>query len=190
MNRVEGIILAAGYSSRTSSFKHALMLEGRPLIHWTIEAMASVCSHIVMVGGYRIKELKNLCKTFPQVEVVENTNFEAGMFSSVKTGVSYIKADRFFLIPGDMPFVDGSVYLSLLAADSQVVIPAYCETRGHPVLFDGALAREITECTSDITLKDFINTKNYTIISVDHKGILADVDTDGDLDKFTEEFFG
>ncbi|MCX6553989.1 MAG: NTP transferase domain-containing protein, partial [Candidatus Aminicenantes bacterium] len=65
----EGILLAAGCSSRSGTFKMELPLAGKPLLLWSLEAMAAVCRRIIVVAGYAPEKIRNLVNGRPGVEV-------------------------------------------------------------------------------------------------------------------------
>jgi molybdenum cofactor cytidylyltransferase len=107
---IDGIILAAGLSKRAKSFKITLDLGGKTLIENCIEGMYNSCSRIIVIGGYKIENIIPIINKYPKAELVFNENFQDGMYSSVKKGLMQIKAERFFLTPGDYPVVNRSVY--------------------------------------------------------------------------------
>ena len=113
---VEGIILAAGYSSRTEAFKLALPINDKPVIKHVIDAMIPICQTIYIVTGHWKDELEMLLEDYlnkkfrGQIYLVENENYQNGMFSSVKRGVSSLKRNTFFLTPGDYPLLTEEVF--------------------------------------------------------------------------------
>ncbi len=72
--KIEGIILAAGLSSRMGKFKPGLKFNNKTLISINIEAMSAFCSTIIVVGGHQINALSGLVKNYSYVKVVENKN--------------------------------------------------------------------------------------------------------------------
>ncbi|HEX9059620.1 MAG TPA: NTP transferase domain-containing protein, partial [Clostridia bacterium] len=103
---IEGIILAAGFSSRAGAYKLTLDLGGKTVIERCIEGMYDTCSSILVVGGYQIKNLAPVLEKYSKAMLVYNKNFEDGMLSSIVEGFKHVKGDRTFMIPGDYPFVD------------------------------------------------------------------------------------
>ncbi len=113
---VEGVLLAAGLSSRAGTFKMEMELAGKPLLAWSLDPLAAVCRRVIVVAGSRPERILRLLRQRPWVEVVVNENFAAGMLASVQVGIRLVRASRFFLLPGDMPLVRAAVYEKLLAA--------------------------------------------------------------------------
>lgn len=173
---IEGIILAAGLSSRAGTYKMTLEFKGRTIIENVIEEMLSHVQRIIVVGGYRIEILKPVVEKYEKVELVFNENYEEGMFSSVKKGISNIKGDRFFITPGDYPLIENGVYKKLLGNDGDIVIPVYDGKRGHPVLIKSSLINKINS-NNYLSLRDFIKDSTPVMVPVDCPGILVDIDT-------------
>lgn len=180
---IEGIVLAAGLSSRAGAFKMELVFDGKTMIEKAVEGMSECCSKIFVIGGYRIERLQEIFRNDDRVEVIYNPNYLSGMFSSVQAGVKEIKADRFFITPGDCPLIGKEVYSYLLKNSAEVVIPAFQGRKGHPVLLEKSLIGELLREPVDSNLKKFIERHNTKLVPVDEKGILLDVDTMEDYRK-------
>ena len=180
---IEGIVLAAGFSKRARIFKMELMLDNKTMIEQSIRGMYNICSKIIVVGGYRIERIRKILKKYSKVDIVFNKNYKKGMFSSVKAGIKHIKSDKFFLLPGDIPFVNEEVYKKILYIEGEIVIPSYKGIKGHPVLIKSTLKDEILAEPDDSNLKIFINRKGYTLINIEDEAILLDIDTIEDYDK-------
>ncbi|MDR3611780.1 MAG: NTP transferase domain-containing protein, partial [Ignavibacteriaceae bacterium] len=118
-NKYSGVLLAAGTSSRMSSWKPGALLNGKPLLIYSLETLSQACAEIVIVGGYNLSELRTLVNNhidlFPsKVTCIENKDYESGMFSSVKTGISNTSNDNVFIALADMPFITLSTYQQLI----------------------------------------------------------------------------
>ena len=177
---IEGIVLAAGFSSRMKKFKMEMLLDGKTLIERSVESLDKVCSRIIVVAGYKIERINEILKSYEKVELVFNKEFEKGMFSSVKIGISQIKAEKFFLLPGDIPFVNEDVFKKLLSKKGDIIIPVFQSRKGHPVLIDSSLINEILNEPEDSNLKLFIDKKGFTTVEVQDEAILFDIDTEED----------
>jgi len=177
MMDVEGVILAAGKSSRTVNVhKMELTLGTRTIIQKSVESMDEVCRRIVVVGGSQIHRIQELLKDYPKVEIVFNEQFKKGMFSSIKTGISRVRASSFFILPGDMPLIGKNIYRAMLDSLGDIVIPTYHGKKGHPVLFRRHHIREILDTPDDATLRDYIKQTGFSTVELGDKAILLDVD--------------
>ncbi len=108
---VDGVLLAAGCSSRAGTFKMTAEVGGKPLLPWGLEAMAAVCGRVIVVAGSAGgKDPPAWSPAAPGSSWCVNEHFAAGMLSSVQAGAARVRAPRFFLLPGDMPLVRAAVY--------------------------------------------------------------------------------
>lgn len=185
---VEGVILAAGFSSRTGVFKMELLLEGKTLIEHTIDSMVDFCSRVIVVGGHKIERIIDITKNYASVQVVLNPHYRTGMFSSVTAGVRHVKAKWFFFTPGDYPLVKKTTYQDLLDARStsppeNIFIPVWRGRKGHPILINGCLVKELLKEPTDSNLRKFIKRNGFTLVEVDDDGILVDIDTLEDYER-------
>jgi len=173
---VDGILLAAGRSSRAGSFKMEVPLAGKPLLLWSLETMAEVCPRVIVVAGFSPEKIRCLVQGRPEAELVVNADFASGMLTSVQAGVRRVRARRFFLMPGDMPLVRTSTYRKLLAANAEIAVPRCRGRRGHPVLLDGGLINALLAEPPGSSLGRFIERQGFAVVDVDDPGILSDVD--------------
>ncbi len=205
----EGLILAAGYSSRMHVWKPGIKISGVPLIIHTIKPMLNCCTRIIIVGGHNFEDLKRL--TFEEnylpdsqrgkIVLIKNENFASGMFSSVKCGLRPAESSHgIFIIPGDIPFVKSSTYSALIDYfnsnfDRRVFIPitevkagtelsAVTEKKGHPVLIRKEIIPEIISRSDNTSLRDVLKEFPVKYCRVDDAGIFIDLDNKEDYDKF------
>lgn len=176
----DGIILAGGYSSRLGTNKMNIQFKGKSVIRHTIEHMQHVCQHIYVVTGFYHDEIKPMIESIKNVKVIYNPDYEQGMFTSVKKGVECIEND-FFLIPGDFPMVDESVYNKLLLGTNDIRVPSFSFKLGHPIFFKKRFKKLILDTKLD-SLKTFRNQYDFEIIEVETSDILFDIDTLQDVD--------
>jgi molybdenum cofactor cytidylyltransferase len=180
---VDGVLLAAGLSSRAGTFKMDAALAGKPLLAWSLEAMALVCRRVIVVSGSQAARIRRLLDGRFGVEMVVNEKFASGMLTSVQAGVARVRAPRFFLLPGDMPLVRAAVYRKLLGAAGDIVVPACGGRRGHPVLFSSSLIPAILAEATASSLGAFVQRQGFETVEVNDPGILADLDEMEDFAK-------
>ncbi|HWP96640.1 MAG TPA: nucleotidyltransferase family protein [Syntrophomonadaceae bacterium] len=184
---VEGVVLAAGFSSRVGVNKLLLELGGRSILDRCLGSMKQVCSRIIIVGGHRILELEASLKPSPQLEIVFNEDYAEGMFSSVQKGIRQVREERFFLCPGDYPLIKEQTYIDLLSQEGQIIVPTCQDRPGHPVLIASRLIQDILGGGYS-SLKDFIKLHSPTLLEVPDPGIHMDVDTLEDYENITLRF--
>jgi molybdenum cofactor cytidylyltransferase len=184
-----------------SSWKPGAMLEGKPLLLHSLKAMSEVCEDIVVVGGYNIKELTSLVNSnadsFPSlITCIENTNYESGMFSSVRAGMVHTQQGNVFIALADMPFIKTDTYKQLIdfsetgSLSDEVIYPAIIHylasgkiKKGHPILIKKRVKERIIKETEDVILRDILKEFEGKECLVTDSGIVFDIDTEDDYER-------
>lgn len=180
---VEGVILAAGSSSRAGAFKPALPIGGNPMVERAMEGMRGVCSRIIVVGGYQFERLQELVRAIGGVECVENPSYRRGMFTSVKTGLARVRGGRCFILPVDVPLVPAGVYERLLSVEAEIVVPSYQGRHGHPICCSRSVVPRILLEPDESSLRDVVRAIGFQALAVDAEEILIDIDTPDDYEQ-------
>lgn len=183
----EGVVLAAGLSSRAGTNKLFLELGGKSVLLRCLDAMGQVCSRIIVVGGHQFHEVKARLKDYPRLRFLYNEDYAQSMFSSVLKGIQAVKKDRFFLCPGDYPLIKKQTYIDLLSRRSEIVIPNYGGRSGHPVLIASSLIPVIAGGDYS-SLRDFIRAHHPERVAVADPGIHMDIDTMKDYENMLAYF--
>jgi len=167
------VILAAGYSSRMGCLKAALALNGATVVERVVSIFRSNgVEQIIVVLGHRHSEIASLIK-HKRVQIVENRNFDQGMFSSLKAGLTRIdtRKQAFFVMPVDVPLVRPQTVSVLIdVAESNrgtIVHPSCCGRRGHPPLIPMSLVPEIVDCDDPCGLRGFLSKKEKQSVEVE-----------------------
>jgi molybdenum cofactor cytidylyltransferase len=144
MTETDCIVPAAGRSQRMGAWKPLAVFRSSTLIETVVHNAIQAGTRVILVTGYRGGELAALFRGTAGVTVVENPDWELGMFSSVRRGAAAVGTRRFFVTPGDMPWITPAVYEALGGLRSaDVVFPVFRGRRGHPVLFDRAVREAV-----------------------------------------------
>jgi molybdenum cofactor cytidylyltransferase len=176
---VDCVVPAAGRSARMGGFKPVLRFGGGTIIETVVGSALSVCARVLLVTGCRAEEIERLFSAERRVIAVRNAGWETGMFSSIQLAVALASADRFFVTPGDMPFIGPAVYRALLAsAPAEAIFPVFEGTRGHPVLFSESV-REAVRKADPATgrMKDIARGLDCREVEWPDDSILRDIDT-------------
>ena len=186
--KIDGVILAAGFSRRAGAFKMGLELGEKTLIQRTVDGMTAVCSRVIVVAGYKSENIFPLEKIYTHVEVVLNPHYARGMFTSVQEGVKHVKSAWFFFTPGDYPLVTPAVYRRLLEAPcrfpaASIFIPVFKSRKGHPILIKSVLVKELLDEPEDSDLRNVIRRRGFVPVEVDDDSILQDIDTGEDYQR-------
>ena len=187
--RICGLIVAAGLSSRMGCFKPLLPLRGKTVIENTIDSML-LCgiSPVVVVLGYRGREVEAVLRSrylAGTVIPVYNRDFAStDMLASIQLGAAALPpCSAFFLMPGDMPVVTKETFLTVCRARSggvpSITFPTLDGYRKHPPLIDRAFIPGICSYQGPDGLRGFWRLHEDTIatVPVDDAGCWTDLDT-------------
>ncbi len=206
-NKFEGIILAAGLSTRMNDWKPKIEIGDVPILIRTIVPMVNICAKVTVVGGYNFDALPGIVESTTilsdsqksKINFVENKNYLNGMLSSVKCGLQNISGDvgGIFITLVDVPFALFSTYQKLIECFSEdpepeVFLPVTMLegdekdgkpkiSSGHPVLIKSAVAKHIVKCRDELILRDILQEFKQKFCTVNDEGICMDIDNFSDL---------
>ncbi len=187
-NGYDCIILAAGVSARMGIWKLTMPFMDSTIVEHSVNNALKACSRVIIVGGYRFGELKNLFSGYKDVMVVENKLYKRGMFSSVKAAVPFVETERFFISLGDMPMIAPEVYSYLNNfTEIDVVIPQYRGKKGHPLFLSSKVVKRILQFSDESTMRDVLQEFYNLLIPVGNEYILHDIDTAEEYKTFLEK---
>ncbi len=179
---IEGIILAAGYSSRVGENKMLLTYQGKPLIDHVIETMQKHVDHVFVVTGHYHQEISELYKNKKNITILYNRHYAQGMFSSVRLAVSKTQGDM-MIVPGDMPVIFSSTYHEVKQTKKLIAVPIHNGKRGHPIYIHKSLRKALLEEPPTSHLKAFRDKHDVDWIKVNDPGCILDIDTKSDYQK-------
>lgn len=191
---INGIITAAGLSSRMGDFKPLLKLKDKTMIECSVDSMLNAgVDQAVVVLGYRAKEVGKLLRERydpTRVLCADNPFYaETDMMASVKTGISALPpCDAFYLLPGDMPAVRKDTFDALketmAGTKAAVVFPTFEGHREHPPLISWDLRELILGFHGEGGLKTVWEQLEDRILEVpvEDRGCRMDADTREDYD--------
>lgn len=182
----QGIILAGGFSSRIQDNKMHLLIEGKPLLLHAIESMKPFVNKIIVVTGHFDQDIRSFLKEDEKIKIVFNQDYPMGMFSSVLRGVREVEED-FFILPGDIPFIDAGTYDALLKGTKPVRYPVYQGKEGHPLFISKNLKEALLDEGLNSNLKAFRDKQDKEGIKVNDKNVVRDIDTISEYQKVIEE---
>ncbi|MBA3307389.1 MAG: FdhF/YdeP family oxidoreductase [Chloroflexi bacterium] len=136
-----GIVLAGGRSSRFGRDKLAEPLDGRPLLHHAIRALASVCTEVIVVapaGGLAVALPADL--PVPLRVVTDRTSF-GGPLLGLAAGAERAREAWLLVVGGDMPGLEPAVLREMLRAVVAGSGDRYGAGQGAALELDGAAQR-------------------------------------------------
>lgn len=158
--RIGAVIAAAGTPGGFRAYEELEHTDGTTMVRRMIETfrLAGV-EDIVIVTGYRAKETEKRLAKLGAVFLRREDYETAQMLDFVKDGLEYLRKScgRIFFCPADVPLFTEETLRKMEEQKAPVVIPLYEGRKGHPILFDTALADRITSYTGERGLKGAID---------------------------------
>lgn len=183
---VHGLILAGGASRRMGTPKALLTYRGETFLDRLIGLFVARCSRVTVVLGHEPDQIRSGLKRAVEVDVVVNTEYQRGQFSSLQSGLRQINAGAAAVMftPVDYPAISAAT-VDLLVQQfagnhgaNLFVIPRCGGRRGHPVLFDASVVSEFLALPPDSDARELVHRYRARTVyaDVDDAGVLRDVD--------------
>ena len=167
---ISAVVLAAG---------HTAYAETMPFSSLADTFLSSGVDDLIIVVGDHAEQARAELRG-KNVTVVVNNDFGEGLSKSLRHGLKMLPADTsaVMLSLGNRPFVSRGVVAQLIKAyresGSRVVVPAYSQMRGHPVIFDARLLPELLKVRGNVGGRDVIkrHVKEIAQVDVGDAGVL------------------
>jgi molybdenum cofactor cytidylyltransferase len=182
---IDGIILAAGESSRMGTDKALLVYRGKTFLENIISTLReSGVRRVVVVLGHHA-DLIQQSIDLSSVEIVIHQDYRLGQTSSLQAGLRVLarkQSDGVVLCLVDHPAISADTVQALMqgfkAAASPVVIPQHRGKHGHPVLVSREVFQQILALGPDEGADSVIHRyrPQTGFVDVADPGILLDVD--------------
>ena len=150
--KVAGVVLAAGPSSRMGTNKLLLEIDGETVVRGAVRrAIAAGLDPVIVVLGHEAERIERELEGFGgECRAVVNADYASGINSSLKTGIVNLPAtvDAAVVMLADMPFVTADMIASLVEryharGRPPLVISDYDGVNAPPMLYDRALFPEL-----------------------------------------------
>jgi molybdenum cofactor cytidylyltransferase len=186
---IDGIVLAAGASTRMGEPKPLLEIDGQPFIERAIKLLHHAgCRYVIAVVAPDDDWIARLADT-SGAAVVINEQKDAEQIDSLRLGIANLPEGYHgvMVLPVDFPRVQPAT-LDALFADfarhpATVLNPAYQGKPGHPVIFSSDVVTELLHPDLPDGARTVIerHTAEARTIEVDDPGVLIDIDTPADF---------
>jgi molybdenum cofactor cytidylyltransferase len=189
---VSAIVLAAGSSTRMGTVKPLVRIGGETMLERTLSALReSRVDEIIVVLGHSA-DLIQRSVGFDGARIVINDSYYEGMASSLRTGLSSLRADAagVLIVLADQPFLKHETIDRLIDEyrenKPEIIVPTYNGFRGNPVLLDRSVFDELAELKGDIGCRAIFQDHRGGILKlpVQDAGVLLDLDTPADVERF------
>jgi len=183
---IVGVVLAAGASRRMGETnKLTMSVDGVPMVARVVDALREGgIEKVLVVTGHAAGEIRDALGD-RDVEMVHNPDYEEGLGSSVRAGVSAVgdEVDGVLIALGDMPWVGSEDIHRLLDAFSpggelSIYIPMFGRKRGNPVLWASCHFPELRQLSGDVGGKALFHKHPEAICYVDVQSAAVNLDVD------------
>jgi molybdenum cofactor cytidylyltransferase len=191
--QISAILLAAGKSERMGQNKLLMPWEGGTVIGRTLDnLLASRAGEVVVVLGSRAQDMSEAVGE-RDVTLVLNPNYARGMSTSLATGLGMINHGARYVIValGDQPLITSTTYDQLIEAAEEgekgIVVPAYRNKRGNPIVLSSNYIAELARITGDIGGRELLAKydKDVREVRVRDEGVVVNINTPEEYAKRT-----
>lgn len=189
---VDGIVLAAGASSRMGSPKPLLDVDGSTFLERAVHLLREGgCRYVIAVVGPDDDWTARLADV-SGAAVVINDKPGAEQIDSLQLGIANLPDDceGAVILPVDFPCVIPDTVRQLIAEFREgtclIINPSYDGTVGHPVLIVRALFPELLRPDLPQGARSVIeaHAAESRVIEVKDPGVAIDIDTPADYEKY------
>lgn len=186
------IILAAGESKRLGNPKQLLSFDGNTLLARVAKTACEsmMCPVIAVLGAHAEKIRPTL--NIPCLNVVNNENWQEGMASSLRTGLTsmmelYPQVDGIIILVCDQPYLSHDLIKALIEAQRDAGLPAaaavYNGKLGTPALFHKSLFSALLLLSGDTGARKMLEGMRENVVEVDFEMGDVDIDTQADYER-------
>jgi len=185
--RMAGIVLAAGESSRYGQPKQLLDWKGESFVRAvTKTALQAGLSPVLVVTGAHADQVESSVSDL-DVSIVRNQQWKTGQASSIKAGVNVLAAPAspnvggaIFLL-ADQPQLTTSILRALVEKHAEglypIVAPMVIDRRANPVLFDRMTFPDLLNLEGDVGGRRVFHKHRVEYLPWHDDRLLLDVDT-------------
>jgi molybdenum cofactor cytidylyltransferase len=195
--RIAGVVLAAGLSSRMGTNKMLLQLGGTSMVRRAVStALGAGLDPVVAVVGHESGRIRAELAGLPCM-AVENAEYARGMNTSLRAGIRALPDDveGAVVLLGDMPLVDAAMLRSL--ADgfrrdrAKLLVSTYGEVLAPPILYARALFGELRALDDEACGKSVVKRHRGEAVELPWPAErLTDLDVPEDLQRIRRQLEG
>jgi molybdenum cofactor cytidylyltransferase len=196
--KVAGIILSAGASTRMGTPKQLLPIEGGTILGRVLnEALNSDLDKVIVVLCHKAKDIMEVLGqilTHPKLKVIENKHYKDGISTSIIAGLSQVEDiyGHVMILLGDMPSITSHLINLLvrefLASHHPIGAINLKGKRSHPVIFSRTLYHELHALRGDVGAKALFQKyrDKVCLVEIEESYDNKDIDTREDYLEFKD----
>ncbi|RED92209.1 nucleotidyltransferase family protein [Marinoscillum furvescens] len=176
------VVLAAGSSRRMGEPKQLLPYDSSVLLQHELQKVKELqlAFSVVVLGANASQILQHI--DVEGFEVVENTEWEEGIASSIRAGLKACEQHRpelegVLIVLGDQPRIQAQQLHQIVCADSELVAASYAGQVGVPAYFGRRYFSELKQLTGDRGAKAVLMSHSHEIKMIEIPEAAMDIDT-------------
>jgi len=179
------VLLAAGKSSRTSIMKQLYSVKDEYLINVQIRTLQTYGFDVAVVLGHEYERIRTILDN--SVTIVQNENYEEGMFSSVKKAFKELNAEQLIFCHIDRPIPDLAVFEALIQSDNDIAVAFYQGEKAPPIRIRSSMKMRLLN--SDLERLDhwIAVEDDVAYVEVDDPKVHYNANTDEALKRYFDE---
>jgi len=189
-DRVGGVVLAAGQSTRMGTNKMLLELGGRTLVRRAVStALSAGLDPVLVVVGHESERVQAELTDLACGSVL-NPEYASGMNTSLRSGIQALPGDvaGAMVVLGDMPLVDAPMLRALVTAfrrsGAPLAVSTYGDVVAPPILYGRELFAELRALEAQACGKSVIKRHRGEAAEVAWpREILTDLDSPADVQR-------
>jgi molybdenum cofactor cytidylyltransferase len=190
------VIIAAGESKRLGSPKQLLLLDKDSMLNRLIKMVQKAVDFpIYLVLGANAEKIK---AQLPNVslKIVENTEWQEGMGSSIRIGVQAVidsanKHDGVLMLVCDQPHLSETTIKDLISLQankkSAITASFYANIAGTPALFHQSVFSDLLALKGDQGAKRIIQERDQELAKLQFEMGVLDIDTPEDYQQLLKQ---
>lgn len=182
---INGLILAAGNSSRLGQPKQLVKYKGEYLVNLIENELSEICDSTFIVLGAHYQLIEKHVK---KAQIVHNQHWQQGMHTSLSLGVkkSQSKADGLLIALSDQPLIPQDHYQLLIEKfnynPASIIATQYAKIVGVPAIFPQSYFDKLqNDCSINKGAQSIIKNNMQSVCAIQCESAEFDLDTPDQL---------